>query len=642
MISLSADVPGSRASSLRPASAGAVPRRAQRTRLGLTGAVACAVALLVAGCGGGGGGSTTFVPVAVPTSTPTPEPEVKDLIKPYREQTVSWEVCDPSILGATDEGQPIPLDTASYGDRLRCAYVRVPIDYADPARGDLWVAMMRITVADASKRRGALFFNPGGPGEDGLAHTTRLLEAFAGSDDTTVLGRLQLQLLAEYDMVSFSPRGTGASTRLQCGTNELQREVDPTPEGRTPQAVEDMLYNSRKTAEACHKNPLTPYINSDATAQDMDLMRGLLGEQKLNYLGYSYGTWLGAWYASRYPERVGRMVLDSSMNFTSNGDEAERMTPPAVQRVLDEVYAAYAARHPDAFNLGQTPAEVRAVVPAINAKLRAMMTAGVMGDMYNSALTGTALIRIRAAQGLGQLIQTMPGADADHLAAALPGFVFVPGNSTYDAAAREKAAELLTAYFEDDDKKSSIDLKAGDATYRAVMCNDTAGITDVSYWVELGNQYAVQYPLMGSQVTSLSCAYWGGPSVTKPPVSALASLDILMVQSQYDKATAAEGAWEAFKALPMGHMVYVPGESSHALYPYRDQCVDMAVTRYLLGESPAQRETVCVAHPLKLDAPVVALRSVASRSAYKDPETAAALIERFKDGITSGARSRGL
>ena len=135
--------------------------------------------------------------------------------------------------------------------------------------------------------------------------------------------------------------------------------------------------------------------------------------------------------------------------------------------------------------------------------------------------------------------------------------------------------------------------------------------------------------------------------MTRAPVSALAGLDILMVQSEYDSATPAEGAMDAFGALPIGHMVYVPGELSHGLYPYRDQCVDTAVTRYLLGDSPVERQTVCAAHPLRLDAESSARRasmaSMASMaSAYKDPEAAAAQIERFKTGIWRAARARGL
>ena len=138
----------------------------------------------------------------------------------------------------------------------------------------------------------------------------------------------------------------------------------------------------------------------------------------------------------------------------------------------------------------------------------------------------------------------------------------------------------------------------------------------------------------------MQCAYCGGPSVTRAPVSALTGLDILMVQAEYDSATPVEGAMAAFQALPIGHMVYVPGELSHGLYPYSDQCVDTAVTRYLLGESPLDRQTVCAAHPLQLDAAAVA-RKASVASAYQDPESAAVHIERFKAGIGQAARARG-
>ena len=571
------------------------------------GGVALAASLLLAACGGGGDTNVVLVPVAAAPAQAEPAQASQDPLKPYRQQAVSWEVCDATILG-TDQ-----IDLSKYGDRLRCAYIRAPLDYDDPSRGDVVVAMLRLASSDPARRRGTLFFNPGGPGSDGLSTALHLEGGFGADYPVVALRPLTQELLATYDMVGFSPRGTGASTRLQCGTNELERAVDGTPEGRTPQAIEDMLYNARKTAEACRKNPITPYINSEATARDLDLMRELLGEDKLNYLGYSYGTWLGGWYAARFPERVGRMVLDSNMNFTSNDEDGEfriRYTE-SFQRLFDEIYAPYAARHDNAFNLGQSATAVRGVLPAIRHDVRNALTGPLVKDGLYAVhgQIGYALSLVTAGKGVSAvLVSQPPGATTDAIEAALALHVFVPG----DAGQNEQVRKLAQKLYRDMQPSGAHSLERGfgSAVLTAVRCNDTPTVTDVDHWISLGTQYSQRFPLMGSLLTESPCAYWGGPSVKRPDVAALAALDILMVQSQYDGATASEGAREAFKALPQGHLVYVPGEGAHGVFPYGTECVDGSVIRYLLGTSPSARETVCSAKPLPGESAVFAAGGV--------------------------------
>ena len=365
------------------------PPTSQRTaRL----AAAVALAAGLAACGGG-------------NSSSPPDP-----LQPYRTQAVQWAECDTSILGPRSP----KLETlwALAGERLRCAMVRAPLDWSNPGRGDVTLAVMRLAAGTPSKRRGALLFNPGGPGEDGLGNALTLLDAFALGNPDSPLGAQQLRLLAEYDMVGFSPRGMGASTQLHCATNELKRFVDYSPAGwDAPDNLANTHYNGRKTAEACQKNPLTPYINTDATARDMDLLRGLLGDDKLNYVGYSYGTWLGAWYASLFPERVGRMVLDSALDFDTTIEKSLlHSQPPARQRLFDEVMVPYAVRHPDVFRLGATEAEVRAIMPRLHPRVQAVLAEFLSGLGYRRVDAMAYLGHIAAAQGLDMVLQSVPDA----------------------------------------------------------------------------------------------------------------------------------------------------------------------------------------------------------------------------------------
>ncbi len=121
---------------------------------------------------------------------------------------------------------------------------------------------------------------------------------------------------------------------------------------RSAENLQRAQHNARLMAQACLNNPLSQHIHTEATARDMDLVRALLGDDKLHYIGYSYGTWLGAWYARLFPERVGRMLLDSSLNIGERLDEQLILQEMADQRILDQIMLPYAARHQDKLALG--------------------------------------------------------------------------------------------------------------------------------------------------------------------------------------------------------------------------------------------------------------------------------------------------
>lgn len=586
--------------------------------------LATGTALALVACGG------DDAPAAGPAADP---------LQPYRSQTLAWGPCDPSILGRDDPSTQ--KFWQQLGSRLQCADARVPMDWSQPARGDLSVSVLRVAAAQPSKRRGALFFNPGGPGEDGLFMAFRLHHAFSKSLPENPQGALQLRLLDEYDMVGFSPRGVGASTRFACATNELERSVDLGPAGHAqPGYWDDLQYNHRKVSEACLKNPLAPHIHTDATARDLDLLRGLLGDEKLNYVGYSYGTWLGSWYASLFPERVGRMLLDSSTDFTSPFEQIYVLQPVARQRLLDELLAPYAARHAQAFNLGATAEQVRALPGTFLPQVQSVLANGISGRLYKHTGADDALNGITAAQGLDAVLRAQPpDVPTEVVYAALEAHDFNPTDAEQGLKARSIARGMF-AEMTRPAMPQSIRLEGDAAVRTAVRCNDSPTIVDLAYWKAMSDRYAQHYPLFANSIDHMSCLYWGGPRVTRPPLSAMAGLDVLMLQSQYDAATATEGAMRSFEALPAARLIQVPGEFQHALYPYDDECLDTATTRYLLGESPASRVTTCPAHPLARDVPPTRTAQGYSRKStpgvYRDPEAARELIEQYKRAIWRG------
>ena len=576
-----------------------------------------------------------------------------DPLQPYRTQTLQWAACDGSIVGQPEQvTRPV---WEQLGERLQCSTLRVPMDWAQPERSDVLISVMRLAAADPAQRLGTLLFNPGGPGSDGLEQTFTLFRAFGQSNPDSAQGALQLRLLDSYDMVGFSPRGTGASTRLHCATNERQRPLPLQPSGVSDENLVNAAYNDRKTAEACLKNPLTPYINTDATARDMDLLRGLLGEAKLNYIGYSYGTWLGAWYASLFPGNVGRMVLDSAMDYSQPLEKTFVDQAVARRTLHDTLLLPYAARHADYFQLGRSAPEIAAQLDAISPQMREALGSVLSGLSYARLSADTYLASLNAAFWVERTLPTLPDpSDKYAMETAVRQQVFVAGDSQRDQVLRGQAREIYDAYHSSFfSPPQPIDLSVSNSTYWAVRCNDDVATTDLPTWNALVRSTTLAAPLH----TKLEnpCAYWDGPRVTKPHVAAMQGTDILMVQSQYDGATPTVGANHFFAQLPNARRVYVPNEFQHGVFPYTDACVDTSVVRYLLGEAPTQRETTCPAQPLQQDAgsgsgsaepsaaPKAAARSLAapgpSRSpnaeppTYLHPEEAQKLIERFKQGI---------
>ncbi|WP_169457921.1 alpha/beta fold hydrolase [Ottowia thiooxydans] len=563
--------------------------------------------------------------------------ESQDPLRKYQDQTVQWTACDPTMMGP-DATSLVEAAIHQHGDRLRCSVVRAPLDWAHPEKGDIVIGVTRLAAGKPEARRGALLFNPGGPGADGLfLSTLMLVDAFAGSNADSPQGAMQLRLLNEYDIVGFSPRGTGMSTRLQCATNEISRSVDLTATGwGTPENILNASYNDRKTAEACLKDPITPHINTDATARDMDLLRSLAGDEKLNFVGASYGTWLGAWYASLFPERVGRMVLDSSMDFTASFEQASLAQPPALQRVLEKVLIPYAARHADYFHLGNADADVQAVITALSPRMQTVLGKALIDLSASRSAADTSLGIISGARGLDNVLKAVEPSNTEGVAQGLQEQIFDPDDAGRDAVRRMWAQMLYQDYLSTwvQPQNQPISLSTFQSVFWAVQCNDTAATTDFSTWAAVVQGLADDTPLFLPNNYRNICAFWGGPRVKKPDIAPLKALGVLFVQSQYDAQTSAEGASKFFAQLPKASRVYVSDDYQHGVFPYMDQCVDPVVTAYLLGETPKQRELVCAGKPLTQDA--LLLENVGVKrgepEVYEDRKKAEKLINEFKRG----------
>ncbi|MEU6181355.1 alpha/beta hydrolase [Streptomyces coeruleorubidus] len=245
----------------------------------------------------------------------------------FYDQKVEWSAC---------EGEDMPKD-------LQCGKVTVPLDYATPGKATLDLALARYRAT--GKSRGSLLLNFGGPGGQGVGQL-----AMAGKDF--------MGLTNGYDVVSFDPRGVGRSSPVSCGaaSHDALDATDGDAAVADPQAVLEKL---RDAAAKCteHSGPVLPHIGTVNAARDLDVIRDALGDGKLDYLGFSYGSRLGAVYAARFPDKVGRMVLDGVDTLTEPLSEQGVVSAQGQQTALENFLAW--CTEDIACPFGQNPREAR-------------------------------------------------------------------------------------------------------------------------------------------------------------------------------------------------------------------------------------------------------------------------------------------
>ncbi|WP_405886020.1 alpha/beta hydrolase [Streptomyces sp. NBC_01136] len=254
-------------------------------------------------CAGTGVATLALLAAGLPSAAMAAEGP--DLFRFYH-QTIKWAAC---------KGAGMPAD-------LQCGKVTVPLDYAHPAGGTLDVALARYRAT--GKSRGSLLLNFGGPGVAGIRELAATGKDFMG-------------LTNGYDVVTFDPRGIGRSSPVSCGegVDAASGTTDPTAGGGNPQAALKAL---QKAATDCakHSGPVLPHIGTVNASRDMDVIRQALGDKKLNFLGFSYGTRLGAVYATQFPKKTGRMALDGVDTLTEPLSEQGLVGAEGQQTALED------------------------------------------------------------------------------------------------------------------------------------------------------------------------------------------------------------------------------------------------------------------------------------------------------------------
>ncbi|MFF9052516.1 alpha/beta hydrolase [Streptomyces erythrochromogenes] len=452
--------------------------------------------------------------------------------------------------------------------RVRCATLRVPLDYARPdgPQISLTVSRAAATGAGGAARQGALVQNPGGPGASGMYFP--LVADLPGWE----------RIAAAYDLVGYAPRGVGRSAPLSC-TDPAARPKGPVQEPAHPSPAykAERLAQARAYANGCARRggAALPYYTTLNNARDLHVLRAALGEEGLTFMGASYGTYLGAVYATLYPGHVRRMVLDSAVDpdprrvwYRNNLDQARGFEG----RWHD--FRAWVARHHGTYGLGTTPAAVQAGYERVRDAVARTPAGGTVG-------TG----ELRAA----------------FLQAAYYDDVW-PDRAAALAAFLRGDPSLLAAQAAPD-PASAAEAENATAVYTAVLCNDAPWPADWATWDRDNTELARTAPFeaWANAFLNLPCASW--PVRERQSPVAVGSQPerlprTLVVAAERDGATPYAGALELQRRLGAGSsLVTETGAGSHGVVGGRNGCVDRHVERYLLtGATPGWRVT-CTPHP---------------------------------------------
>lgn len=450
----------------------------------------------------------------------------------YTKQQVSWNKCG----------------------GYECATVLAPMDYTNPDGIAITLNVKRRPAT--GPKQGSIFVNPGGPGA-------------AGSN--MVAGRRWDRLNQAYDIVGWDPRGTGQSTPVKCYANDAQATkavdaflyLDMSPDN-------DAEYNTyvegaTAFADSCatYSGLYLQYITSIQVVQDMDLLRQVVGDQKLNFLGYSYGTYIGAMYAYYFPDNVGHMVLDSAVNITQD-------TTMTQAQGFDRALGLFAQWSAQNNKIGATKDEVIAKIVSFLDELDSQpIMVGSRMLSQSLAVTGIITPLYGTEDEWAQLEQALSAAytgDGQMLLAFADAMNQRDSNGTYGQM-----------YF----------------SFPAMMCADSEDdglVEGRKQWLETQKKAPIFGKYFGP---SVMCERWHVPPAPEMKITAPTAAPIVVVGATGDPATPYEySGWMAHQ-LGDKHVLLTFDGPGHGTYGGTNRCIDDAVNAYLLQDQVPAKGTIC-------------------------------------------------
>jgi pimeloyl-ACP methyl ester carboxylesterase len=465
--------------------------------------------------------------------------------------TVNWRPC-PDVPKAALGRTPTNVT-------YECGTVSVPQDWSKPNGGKQFgVALLRARATHQTNRIGSLVVNPGGPGGSGVDLATYLSVG------------LPAEITQRFDIVGFDPRGVGKSEQVKCFSDaDLDASFGADPDPVSQQDFDKAVALSRKMAQSCgnkYGDNLRLYSTEQA-ARDMDAIRAALGEQKLTYLGYSYGTLLGAVYAQLFPTRVRALVLDGAVDPTLDSMASAESQAKGFEHAFDN-FAAWCKD-----NAAKCPIapDARAAVTSAMDSARRSPVSGPGGRAATAGWVQTAVVAsLYSQEQWSQLAVSI-----DNLRKGNASSVLRLADSYAERNAQGRYSNLFDAN-------------------TVVNCTDDNATPPVDKLRGLQTQWRQKYPLFGaSTALDLVCAQWPGKRDPYPAGAAKGAPPVVVVGTTRDPATPYEQTPKLADMLGVGVVLTWQGEG-HTAYP-QTRCITNAVNRYLVDLTVPAKGTTCPA-----------------------------------------------
>ena len=482
-----------------------------------------AVAILLAGCS-----SSSAGPNEPPSTLPA-----------YYAQKLDWQPCD---------------------NGFQCARLLVPFDYAHPGGKRFSLPVIRLPAKDPAQRVGDLVINPGGPGGSGVQYALGARSEFPSA------------VLARFDVVGFDPRGVGGSEpAVSCLTGpELDTflATDDMPDNAAQLAT--VVRQSQFFASRCEQKAraLLPYVGTRNAARDLDVLRAALGQSRLTYLGKSYGTYLGTWYAQLFPHRVRALVLDGAVDPDTTGLQSDAVQAGGFQTAFGSFAAWCRAR--SGCPLGQDAAgQLEALIVRANSR-------PLSQELGTGQVASGALLLNGVAAALYSK-STWPDLRAG-LANAFDG----------DGTVLVQLANLLLERNADGTYSNLVDADT------AISCVDRPWPRSLAAWRAQAAAAGRAASLFGPPIVwgNLPCAYWPVPPAPLPTITAAGAGPILVVGTTRDPATPYRWARALAADLSSGVLLGWNGDG-HTAYGEGSSCVDTIVNAYLISLKVPRSGIVC-------------------------------------------------
>lgn len=474
-------------------------------------------------------------------------------------KSITWGACPANV---NNYGQP----------SLQCGTLQVPEDYARPNGNKITLAVSRLPHSGAGKTQGVILVNPGGPGGSGTGFAAR------------VGGGSSPAMRAAYDFIGFDPRGVGNSTpAISC---DPAYGLGPRPDYQPSAGTEQKwLALSKGYAAACGKKygDFLNHVKTTDAARDMDSIRQALGEQQINYYGASYGTYLGSVYATLFPKKVRRMILDGVVRPSGVWYDDNLDQDVAFDINIDHFFG-WLAKWDTVYHLGKTPADVRNWYYQTYKQL-SKKPEGAVGPDELTDFVQDAAYRDLASHWLPE-------------AAALAAYKAGNHKPLIDAATPTPGDNLFSVYL-------------------AVQCTDKQWPTDWRKWQRDNTALNKKYPFetWGNAWYNAPCAFWKGKAGTPVKVGDTRNLpkNILLMESRYDAATPYSGALEMQKLLKGSRLVIEDNGRTHVITHRGNPKVDQYYEDYFLyGKLPSspQVHVASLGDPVPPPSPTTTLPKV--------------------------------